>query len=54
MDIGFCGGRDKENSRRYSKRQLTWYRKAEDIHYLQLGYTEEDLENLLQQLSLLK
>ena len=44
----------KKNSRRYSKRQLTWYRKAEDIHYLQLGYTEEDLENLLQQLSLLK
>jgi tRNA dimethylallyltransferase len=44
----------KKNSRRYSKRQLTWYRKAEDIHYLQLGYTGEDLENLLQQLSLLK
>ncbi|CAM3379379.1 tRNA (adenosine(37)-N6)-dimethylallyltransferase MiaA [Elizabethkingia occulta] len=44
----------KKNSRRYSKRQLTWYRKAEDIHYLRLGYTEEDLEKLLQQLSLLK
>jgi tRNA dimethylallyltransferase len=44
----------KKNSRRYSKRQLTWYRKAEDIHYLQLGYTEEGLEKLLQQLSLLK
>ncbi len=44
----------KKNSRRYSKRQLTWYRKAEDIHYLQLGYTGEDLEKLLQQLSLLK
>ncbi|WP_288790040.1 tRNA (adenosine(37)-N6)-dimethylallyltransferase MiaA [uncultured Elizabethkingia sp.] len=44
----------KKNSRRYSKRQLTWYRKTADIHYLQLGYTPKDLEELLRQLSLIK
>ncbi len=41
----------KKNSRRYAKRQLTWYRKAEDIQYLQLGYSEEDLNALFNQLS---
>ncbi len=41
----------KKNSRRYAKRQLTWYRKAEDIQYLQLGYSEEDLNKLFDQLS---
>ncbi|MDV3857959.1 tRNA (adenosine(37)-N6)-dimethylallyltransferase MiaA [Elizabethkingia anophelis] len=44
----------KKNSRRYSKRQLTWYRKADDIHYLQLGYTPKDLEELLKQLPLIE
>jgi hypothetical protein len=32
---------------RYAKRQLTWYRKADDIHYLQLGYSQEDFEGLI-------
>ncbi|MHA7609372.1 tRNA (adenosine(37)-N6)-dimethylallyltransferase MiaA [Elizabethkingia meningoseptica] len=41
----------KKNSRRYAKRQLTWYRKAENIQYLQLGYSEEDLNKLFDQLS---
>ena len=30
------------------------YRKADDIHYLQLGYTPKDLEELLKQLSLIE
>ena len=40
----------KKNSRRYAKRQLTWYRKADDIHYLKLGYTEQNLEELIKDL----
>ncbi|NAW51591.1 tRNA (adenosine(37)-N6)-dimethylallyltransferase MiaA [Elizabethkingia argentiflava] len=39
----------KKNTRRYAKRQLTWYRKSENIHYLPLGYTQYDLELLLAQ-----
>ncbi|MDC8105299.1 tRNA (adenosine(37)-N6)-dimethylallyltransferase MiaA [Chryseobacterium sp. B21-037] len=38
----------KKNSRRYAKRQLTWYRKADDIHYLQVGYSQNDFNNLIE------
>ncbi|WP_172280338.1 tRNA (adenosine(37)-N6)-dimethylallyltransferase MiaA [Chryseobacterium sp. LAM-KRS1] len=38
----------KKNSRRYAKRQLTWYRKADDIHYLQVGYSQNDFNNLVE------
>lgn len=47
-DLDFAVSEIKKNSRRYAKRQLTWYRKADDIHYLQLGYSEKDFEDLLQ------
>lgn len=47
-DLEFAVSEIKKNSRRYAKRQLTWYRKADDIHYLQLGYSEKDYEDLLQ------
>ncbi|CAM2889602.1 tRNA (adenosine(37)-N6)-dimethylallyltransferase MiaA [Chryseobacterium flavum] len=47
-DLEFAVSEIKKNSRRYAKRQLTWYRKADDIHYLQLGYSEKDFEELLQ------
>ncbi|MDR6369472.1 tRNA dimethylallyltransferase [Chryseobacterium bernardetii] len=46
-DLDFAVSEIKKNSRRYAKRQLTWYRKADDIHYLQLGYSEKDYEDLL-------
>ncbi|MGX5683596.1 tRNA (adenosine(37)-N6)-dimethylallyltransferase MiaA [Chryseobacterium cucumeris] len=46
-DLDFAVSEIKKNSRRYAKRQLTWYRKADDIHYLQLGYSQEDFEALL-------
>jgi len=46
-DLDFAVSEIKKNSRRYAKRQLTWYRKADDIHYLQLGYSEKDFEDLL-------
>ncbi|ASK30548.1 tRNA (adenosine(37)-N6)-dimethylallyltransferase MiaA [Chryseobacterium sp. T16E-39] len=37
----------KKNSRRYAKRQLTWYRKADDIHYVQMGYSPLDFDHLI-------
>lgn len=50
-DLDFAVSEIKKNSRRYAKRQLTWYRKADDIHYLQLGYSQQDYEDLLQWIS---
>lgn len=47
-DLDFAVSEIKKNSRRYAKRQLTWYRKAEDIHYLQLGYSQEGFEGLIE------
>lgn len=46
-DLEFAVSEIKKNSRRYAKRQLTWYRKADDIHYLQLGYSQRDYEDLI-------
>jgi tRNA dimethylallyltransferase len=50
-DLDFAVSEIKKNSRRYAKRQLTWYRKADDIHYLTLGYSQKDFEDLLQWIS---
>lgn len=47
-DLDFAVSEIKKNSRRYAKRQLTWYRKADDIYYLQLGYAQEDFDNLIE------
>lgn len=47
-DLEFAVSEIKKNSRRYAKRQLTWYRKADDIHYLQLGYSQEDFDGLIE------
>lgn len=47
-ELDFAVSEIKKNSRRYSKRQLTWYRKADDIHYLQLGYSQQDFEDLIE------
>lgn len=46
-DLDFAVSEIKKNSRRYAKRQLTWYRKANDIHYLQLGYSQENFDGLI-------
>lgn len=46
-ELDFAVSEIKKNSRRYSKRQLTWYRKSDDIHYLQLGYSQEDFDGLI-------
>ncbi|ROI00700.1 tRNA (adenosine(37)-N6)-dimethylallyltransferase MiaA [Chryseobacterium daecheongense] len=50
-DLDFAVSEIKKNSRRYAKRQLTWYRKANDIHYLQIGYSQKDFEDLIQWIS---
>lgn len=50
-DLNFAVSEIKKNSRRYAKRQLTWYRKADDIHYLQLGYSQQDFDDLVQWIS---
>ncbi|RKT01182.1 tRNA (adenosine(37)-N6)-dimethylallyltransferase MiaA [Chryseobacterium defluvii] len=50
-DLDFAVSEIKKNSRRYAKRQLTWYRKADDIHYLQLGYSQQDFDNLIEWIS---
>ncbi|WP_307450969.1 MULTISPECIES: tRNA (adenosine(37)-N6)-dimethylallyltransferase MiaA [Chryseobacterium] len=46
-DLDFAVSEIKKNSRRYAKRQLTWYRKADDIYYLPLGYGPNDFESLI-------
>ena len=51
-DLEFAVSEIKKNSRRYAKRQLTWYRKADDIHYLQLGYSEKDFDDLIEYINL--
>lgn len=51
-DLEFAVSEIKKNSRRYAKRQLTWYRKADDIHYLQLGYSEKDFDGLIEYINL--
>ncbi|BAP33249.1 tRNA delta(2)-isopentenylpyrophosphate transferase [Chryseobacterium sp. StRB126] len=51
-DLDFAVSEIKKNSRRYAKRQLTWYRKANDIYYLSLGYTQNDFNNLIEFLSI--
>ncbi|MDV7697506.1 tRNA (adenosine(37)-N6)-dimethylallyltransferase MiaA [Chryseobacterium soli] len=51
-DLDFAISEIKKNSRRYAKRQLTWYRKANDIHYLQLGYSQHDFDELIEYITL--
>ncbi len=46
-ELDFAVSEIKKNSRRYAKRQLTWYRKADDIHYLPLGYSQENFDRLI-------
>lgn len=46
-DLDFAISEIKKNSRRYAKRQLTWYRKADDIHYLPLGYSQENFNEVI-------
>lgn len=47
-DLDFAVSEIKKNSRRFAKRQLTWYRKEENIHYIQAGYSEKDFDVLIE------
>lgn len=47
-DLDFAVSEIKKNSRRFAKRQLTWYRKEENIHYIQVGYSENDFNGLIE------
>ena len=46
--LDFAISEIKKNSRRYAKRQLTWLRKLENIHWIKYDYTQEELEKLLE------
>ncbi|MBD8084174.1 tRNA (adenosine(37)-N6)-dimethylallyltransferase MiaA [Chryseobacterium caseinilyticum] len=50
-DLDFAVSEIKKNSRRFAKRQLTWYRKEENIHYIQIGYSEKDFDDLVKYLN---
>ena len=47
-ELDFAISEIKKNSRRYAKRQLTWLRKLEHIHWIKYDYTQEELEKLLE------
>jgi len=44
----------KKNSRRFAKRQLTWYRKEENIHWVNFENSTEEALSLLGKLKNLK
>ncbi|WP_262151310.1 tRNA (adenosine(37)-N6)-dimethylallyltransferase MiaA [Chryseobacterium foetidum] len=46
-NLEFAVSEIKKNSRRFAKRQLTWYRKELNIHYIQVGYSEKDFDGLI-------
>ncbi|MCX8526063.1 tRNA (adenosine(37)-N6)-dimethylallyltransferase MiaA [Chryseobacterium formosus] len=50
-ELEFAVSEIKKNSRRFAKRQLTWYRKEDNIHYLQLGYSQKDFDGLIEYIS---
>lgn len=50
--LDFAVAEIKKNTRRYAKRQLTWYRKSENIHYLDYDYSPKQLKDLLRSLQL--
>lgn len=52
-DLDFAVSEIKKNSRRYAKRQLTWYRKADDIYYLQLGYSQKEFDELIERINII-
>jgi len=45
-NLDFAVDEIKKNSRRYAKRQLTWYRKSADIHYIPIEYSWTDITKI--------
>lgn len=50
IDLDFAVSEIKKNSRRFAKRQLTWYRKEENIHWVNFKYPLQESLSLLEQL----
>ena len=48
-DLDFAVSEIKKNSRRFAKRQLTWYRKEDNIHWVSFKNPVEESLSLLQQ-----
>ena len=48
-DLDFSVSEIKKNSRRFAKRQLTWYRKEDNIHWVSFENPVEESLSLLQQ-----
>jgi len=46
-DLDFAVSEIKKNSRRFAKRQLTWYRKEENIHWVSFQNSNEEALSLL-------
>lgn len=46
-DLDFAVSEIKKNSRRFAKRQLTWYRKEENIHWVSFQNSKEEALSLL-------
>lgn len=46
-DLDFAISEIKKNSRRFAKRQLTWYRKEENIHWVSFQNSKEEALSLL-------
>jgi tRNA dimethylallyltransferase len=53
MDLGECTHFIKQNTRRYAKRQLTWFRKEEDINWVIIenpeNFTSQIANSILEQ-----
>ena len=46
--LGFAISEIKKNSRRFAKRQLTWYRKNEDVKWFDFQTPEKEIINYLE------
>ena len=50
-DLDFAVSEIKKNSRRFAKRQLTWYRGEENIHWVNFENAREESLSLLKELT---
>ena len=46
IDLDFAVSEIKKNTRRFAKRQLTWFRKNKDFHWFDINYSLEDILQL--------
>jgi tRNA dimethylallyltransferase len=47
IDLEFAVSEIKKNTRRYAKRQLTWFRKNKNIHWFDLSYNLQDILQII-------